>query len=79
MGQTPTLATTHQKVERVFKPEALQRIEQAGLMLIDKDDCASLMQVYEEYQVANSGLRSEVQRLQAELSRLRNHMQGKLL
>ena len=36
MGQTPTLATTHQKVERLFKPEALQRIEQAGLMLIDK-------------------------------------------
>ena len=76
MPETPT---TRQKVERLFKPEALQRIEQAGLMLIDKDDFASLMHVYEEYKTTNSGLRDEVKTLQAEIARLRGHIQGRLL
>ena len=71
--------TTRQKVERLFKPAALQRIEQAGLMLIDKDDFASLMHVYEEYKAVNSGLREENRRLHAEVSRLREHLQGRML
>ena len=71
--------TTRQKVERLFKPEALQRIEQTGLMLIDKDDFASLMQVYEEYKAANNGLRDEVKSLEVEIARLRGHIQGRLL
>ena len=79
MGQTPTLATTRQKMERLLKPAALHRIKQAGLMLIDKDDFASLMQVYEEYKAANDGLRDEIKSLQAEITRLREHMQGRLL
>ena len=79
MPETPTRMTTRQKVERLFKPAALQRIEQAGLMLIDKDDFASLMQVYEEYQMANNGLRDEVKRLEVEVVRLRGQMQGRLL
>ena len=44
MPETPTLVTTRQKVERLLKPTALQRMEQAGLMLIETDDFASLMQ-----------------------------------
>ena len=79
MDQTPTLATTRQKMERLFRPEALERIEQAGLMLIDKDDFASVMQVYEEYKAANDGLREENRRLHAEVSRLREHLQGRML
>ncbi len=79
MGQTPTLATTRQKMERLLKPAALHRIKQAGLMLIDKDDFASLMQVYEEYKAANDGLREENRHLHAEVSRLREHLQGRML
>ena len=79
MPETPTLMTTRQKVERLFKPAALQRIEQAGLMLIDKDDFASLMQVYEEYKTLNNNLRDEIKSLQVEVGRLREHVQGRLL
>ncbi len=76
MPETPT---TRQKVERLFTPAELQRMEQAGLMLIDKDDFASLMHVYEEYKAANDGLRDEVKRLKAEVVRLRGQRQGRLL
>ena len=79
MSETPTRMTTRQKEERLFKPEALQRMEQAGLMLIDKDDFASLMHVYEEYKAANDGLRDQNKSLQAEIARLRAQMQGRLL
>ena len=79
MSKTLELSTTRQKSERLFKPDALERIKQAGLMLIDQEDFDAMMRIYEEYKADNDSLRVEVQRLQTELSRLRDHMQGKLL
>ena len=79
MSKTLELSTTRQKSERLFKPDALERIKQAGLMLIDQEDFDAMMRIYEEYKADNDSLRVEVQRLQTELSRLRDHMQGRLL
>ena len=79
MSKTLELSTTRQKAERLFKPDGLERIKHAGLMLIDQEDFDAMVRIYEEYKADNDSLRVEVQRLQTELSRLRDHMQGKLL
>ena len=79
MAQTPTLTQTRQKVERFFNPEALQRIGQAGLMIIDKNDFTAMMQVYEDYKNENDGLRDQVKSLHAEIARLRERVQVRLL
>lgn len=62
------LETTRQKVERMFAPETRERIERAGLMVVDKADFQMVMDGYNHSVNEIRGLRIEITRLKKQLS-----------
>lgn len=63
------LETTRQKVERLFTPETRKRIDQAGLVVVNKEDFQVVMDGYNNF--AN-----EIRDLRIELAKLRRQLKS---
>ena len=62
------LETTQQKVERMFSLDTRQRIDKAGLTVVDKADFQVVMDGYNSLADANRDLRVEFAKLRKQLN-----------
>lgn len=62
------LETTQQKVERMFSLETRQRIDKAGLTVVDKADFQLVMDGYNSLADVNRDLRVELAKLRKQLN-----------
>lgn len=63
------LETTKQKVARMFKRETLERLDKAGLMVVDKQDFEATITAYNEMRTNEKALKARIRQMEAQLKR----------